>query len=82
MDLTHMNYTLDVLCEELAKHEPGFGIGIDLQTYGRLFPPGEPYSAARKIAEEFAAANNCTVHYEIYPGIVFFRKSRPNEIVV
>ena len=37
---------------------------------------------ARKMAEEFAAANNCTVHYETYPGVIFFRKIKPNEVVV
>ena len=77
-----MNYTLDTLAKELAKHDPGYGIGIDLPTYGRLFPPGEPDPVARKMAEEFAAANNCTVHYQTYPGVIFFRKINPNEVVV
>lgn len=77
-----MNYTLDDLAKELAKHDPGYGIGIDLPTYGRLFPPGEPYSLARKIAQGFATANNCTVHYEAYFGVVFFRKIKPDEVVV
>ena len=77
-----MHYTLDDLKKELAKHDPGYGIGLDLPTYGRLFPPGEPYLIARKLAQEFAATNNCTVHYEAYPGAVFFRKINPNEVAV
>ena len=77
-----MNYTLDDFCKELAKYDPGYGIGLDLSTYGNLFPPGEPHPIARKMAQEFAAANNCTVHYEAYRGAVFFRKNKPNEVVI
>jgi hypothetical protein len=77
-----MTYTLDDLGKELAKHDPGYGIGIDLPTYRHLFPPGEPDPVARKMAQEFASANNCTVHYEAYSGAVFFRKKKPNEVGV